>query len=79
MSKLGKIFGGDKPKLEPLPPLPDREDPAIEAARKKQASNDLRRRGRRSTILTSGSGVSDNFGDVSSRPRAGAKLLGQNA
>lgn len=74
MSKIAKIFGAKKPRApEPLPPLPTRKDPAIEDARKRQASADRMRKGRRSTILTSGRGVDDELGNVA---RPAAKLLG---
>ena len=66
---------GRKPPAS-LPPLPTRRDPEIAAARKKQRDIELRRKGRRSTILTSGRGVEDQLGV--SRPQArGAELLGQ--
>jgi len=82
MSKIAKLFGFSKPEPppplpppKPLPPLPKREDPEIEAKRKRQLTAEKLRKGRRSTVLTSGRGVQDELGEVS-RPRA-AKLLGQ--
>ena len=77
MGKIAKIFGGEQPKAPPpLPPLPTRADPAIEAARKKQQLLEKQRKGRGQSILTSGRGVEDGFG--SSQPEAReAKLLGQ--
>lgn len=59
-----------------LPPVPTREDPEISAARERQRQADLRRRGRRATILTGGRGVEDELGVVN-RPQAGATRLGQ--
>ena len=65
--------------LPPPPPPPSRSDPAVQAsisgAKKKQRDEDLRRRGRKSTILTGGAGV---VGEAPlSQPRAtGAILLG---
>ena len=80
MSKIAKIFGG-KQKLqapEPLAPLPTRADPEIAAAKKRQAEADKLRKGRRSSILTSGRGAEDILGSQITRPEArGAKLLGQ--
>ncbi len=74
MSKLKSIFGGAKTP-EPLPELPTREDPAIAAARKTQQSAERLRRGRKSSILTSSSGVQDDASIL--RPGArSAKLLG---
>ena len=63
------------PRLPPAPPAPPtRDDPAIAAAGKKQQAADLRRRGRRSTIITGGQGVLG--GTPLSQPRAGAATLG---
>ncbi len=42
------------PELPPPPPTP--EDPAVDEARKKLRQSQLRRKGRRATILTSGLG-----------------------
>jgi len=76
MSKLSKIFGGGAKTPPPLPPLPTRADPEIEAARKRQQTADKMRKGRKSAILTSGQGVQDELGTVS-RPQARtSKLLG---
>ena len=64
-----------KPEVTPLPPLPQRTDPTIEAARKRQLVAGKLRKGRRSTILTPGRGL----GEVPSisRPAArSAQLLG---
>lgn len=72
MSKIAKLFGVRQP--DPLPPPPSpppppkRDDPSIAAARKKQKSSELRRKGRRATILTSGRGIEDPLGVV--RPEA---------
>lgn len=74
---FGSLFGGLEKPPAPLPPLPTREDPEIEQARKRAQIAEKLRRGRRSTILTSGRGVEDQLGSVS-RPeaRGGATLLG---
>ncbi len=64
------------PNFIPAPPTPTRQDPEISAAREKQRKAELSRRGRRSTILTSGRGVEGKLGVT--RPQArGAELLGQ--
>ena len=63
------------PPLIPTPP-PEREDPEISAARKKQRATELRRKGRRSTILTSGRGITDPLGTVSRPEARTSELLG---
>ena len=68
-------FSPSKPRLPPGPaPPPQRDDPAVVAARKKLRASELRRKGRRATILTGGEGV---LGTVPlAQPRAGSQLLG---
>lgn len=45
----------------PSPPAPPKaDDPAVVAARKKQRASDLLRKGRASTILTGGAGVTSD-------------------
>lgn len=79
MIKLG--FGGSAPSLPPAPPPPPkRDDPDVTAAREKARLAELRRKGRRASVLTSGSGVDDDSlgGGSISRPTArSAKLLGE--
>jgi len=77
MGFVTKLLGGGKlPTPAPLPPLPTREDPEIDAARKRQATADKLRKGRRSSILTSSSGTTDSFN--AERPAAtGVTKLGQ--
>jgi len=53
----------------PLPPLPEREDPAVTEARENLRLSEKRRRGRRASILTSGAGLDDELGIIS-RPTA---------
>jgi len=80
MGKIAKIFGGGKPKAPPpLPPLPTRADPEIEAARRRQKTANKLRKGRRSSILTSSSQGSDNILGETSGVIEGsrAKLLGE--
>ena len=50
------------PKISiPKPPKqPNRDDPSIEAARKAQRAADLRRKGRKSTIITGGAGLTSD-------------------
>lgn len=58
-------FGSSAPAAPaPLPPLPDREDPAVLEAREKLRLSEKRRRGRRASILTGGSGLDDELGFV---------------
>lgn len=72
-------FGGGPSAPPPLPPPPTREDPAIAKARETQRTAELRRRGRRGAILTTGRGVEEPLGTVK-RPQATAlrqsELLG---
>lgn len=63
--------GPDVP--EPPPPPPAREDPQIAKAKKDQRAIELKRKGRRSAILTSGRGVKEPLGTVN---RPAAQLLG---
>ena len=72
------ILPGFASKPPPLPatvPVVTREDPAIAEARKKLKTSELRRKGRRSTIISGGAGV---VGDAPlSQPQAGsAQVLG---
>jgi hypothetical protein len=56
---MGSIFSPPAPKLPPPPPpLPTPEDPAIEEERRKRLISERLRKGRSSTILTSGLGDS---------------------
>jgi hypothetical protein len=53
----GSLFSSPKtPELPPLPPVPTRDDPELEAARRKRLLAEKRRRGIIGTILTSGLG-----------------------
>lgn len=63
-------FGGapsPPPPPPPPPPIPERTDPAVEQASKNLAASEARRRGRASSILTSGQGVQ---GGSLARPEA---------
>lgn len=78
---MGSLFGGGSrsPSLPPPPPpLPKRDDPAIAESKKKLRASELRRKGRRSFILTGGRGV---LGEAPlAQPQAGgAQLLGGSA
>ena len=67
-------FFAKTPKVDPLPPPPERDDPAIEAAKEAERLAALRRKGRASTLLTGGAGL---LGDASvAQPQAGAAVLG---
>ena len=69
-------FGGGPSTPASPPPLPTREDPQIRAARETQRQAELRRKGRRKAILTTGRGIEDELGTVN-RPQAReARLLG---
>lgn len=81
MSFITKIFGSllggqEVAPPAPLPPLPTRKDPEIEAARKRQQQADKLRRGRRSSILTGGQGVTEPLGAVNRPEARSAELLG---
>ena len=61
-------FSAKAPVLPPTPPPVKRDDPAIGAAKSKLRASELRRKGRRSTIISGGAGVT---GDAPlSQPRA---------
>lgn len=65
------------PEAPAIPPPPSVEDPEIADARKKQTDTELKRRGRKASIMTSARGVEDELGVVN-RPQArAAALLGQ--
>jgi hypothetical protein len=70
-------FGGGAPAPAPLAPLPTQEDPAIAEAKKNQRKSELRRKGRRASILTSGSGVEDELGSVARPEARAARMLGE--
>lgn len=54
---MGSLFSSPSPPPPPPPPpVPTPEDPAVDEARRKLRQAELRRRGRRATILTSGLG-----------------------
>lgn len=56
---MGSLFGGAKPAPVAAPaPLPQRDDTSVADAARREKQSASRRRGRRSTILTSGAGVS---------------------
>lgn len=77
MSKIAKLFGFGSPKPAPLPPLPKREDPAIEEARKKQQIIERARVGRRGSVKTSGSGLEEDEDKIRRPGARSAKLLGE--
>lgn len=71
-------FSGGPPAPAPIAPLPTQEDPEIAKAKKEQRSSELRRKGRRASILTSGAGVDDDLGSAAIRPQArAARLMGE--
>lgn len=78
MSFISNLFKPPKPpELKPLPPpapVVRADDPLIAAAAKKQQQSDLRRKGRRSTIIT-GNLAPLGVSQVN-QPRAGAGVLG---
>ena len=70
------LVGGGGPSLPPPPPPPPtRDDPAIAEARKKLRASELRRKGRRATIITGGAGVLGEAPLIQPQAR-GAQLLG---
>ena len=71
------LFGSPKVPAPPPPPPPppERDDPAIAEAKKKERASTLRRKGRRSLVLTGGQGV--QVAAPLSQPQAGgANILG---
>ncbi len=70
------LFSPPKPPKvgPPPPPPPERDDPAVLEAARKQRLSDLSRRGRRSSLLTSGAGVLDTA--PLGRPAAGGFQIG---
>ena len=73
---MGGLFGGGSaPAPVAPPPLPERTDPEVEARRRRQRLSLASRRGRRASILTSGSGVtgSPNLSTPAAQP--GAKTV----
>ena len=61
--KLPDPLGLMPPKIPPLPAppkIPTRDDESIEAAGKRQRAADLKRKGRASTIITGGAGVTSD-------------------
>ena len=69
---MGGIVGSSKPKLpDPAPPPPQREDPDVQAARERELERNRLARGRRTTLLTGGEGVTE------AAPVARKTLLGQ--
>ena len=68
-------FSPKTPRLPPPPPAPPkRDDPAVVESKKKLRASELRRKGRRATILTGGEGVQGTA--PLAQPRAGSQLLG---
>ena len=49
---MGSLLGGDMPKVETPPTLPQEDSQAVEAAKKKKAAEVKARSGRSSTILS---------------------------
>ena len=72
---VGNIFAPKPAPLPPPPPPPPTpDDPAVVESKKKLRESELRRRGRRASILTGGQGA---LGEAEvARPEAGAQLLG---
>ncbi len=77
VNAVGTWFGDDT--KEPIPPTPPpgADAPEVLAARKKQQEMERQRKGRASTILTSGTGAAAEPA-VLGRPAAtGSRLFGQ--
>lgn len=67
-------FSSSAPALPRDPPPPVKTtDPAIAASKKKLRESELRRKGRRSTIVTGGAGVTSDA--PLSQPKAGGSIL----
>lgn len=63
---MSRIFNPPKPKAVPPPPVATETDPDVQAAAEEAAEKariaDRKRKGRRSTILTSAQGLGDDAG-----------------
>jgi len=72
------LFEDDDPiPVTPLPPPVSRDSQAVKDARANAIRKEKKRKGRKSTILTSGRGVEDDQLGIIQRPEArNAKLLG---
>lgn len=77
VDKAVEQLSPEMPEIPALPPPPTREDPEIDAARQKARDADLKRKGRKATILTSARGVEDELGAVNRPLARAAALLGQ--
>lgn len=55
---MGK--GPKPPKVDPPPPVPQVTDPAVEDAARRARQAEGKRKGRRSTLLTGGQGVTED-------------------
>ena len=75
MSKIGRLLGIKPPTaVAPAPPLPTRDDPELEEARRREREAESLRRGRRASIVTGAQGVTAPLGEVN-RPQAGGSTL----
>jgi hypothetical protein len=77
VNAVGTWFGDDT--KEPIPPTPPpgADAPEVLAARKKQEEMERQRRGRRSTIMTSGTGVAEDPAVLGRPAASGSRLFGQ--
>lgn len=58
---MAGLFKAKKPEVKPVAPMPDENDPAIRAAKRKQVSQMMGMGGRRSTILSEGFGGMEDW------------------
>ena len=77
LDPAGLFEDADPIPVTPLPPPITRDDERVKKARSDAIRAEKKRKGRRSTILTSGRGVDDDQLGTVTRPEArNAKLLG---
>ena len=77
LDPLGLFLKPDPIPVTPLPPPVNRTNAAVQKARADTIRKEKNRKGRKSTILTSGQGVDDDQLGIIQRPEArNARLLG---
>ena len=73
---MSAVFARPPPPPPPPPPAPTRDDPAVEAARKRAVIAARNARGRSATFLTGNRGIAGGTGLSSDAPITKKTLLG---